>query len=338
MADWLSTGAGLLGAFLGSKGNDTKTTSTNAIDPRMGSYIYGNGSNVQGVLPAATDWYQKNQSGLNDQSLQGLNRQWNTASDPNTAQGYTNMQGLGSSLMGGGVAGNPFTTGRASLNGGANLGMGGQPAQPQFQNPALMGSVQPSNSGPFTQPANTWHPQAPQAPQNPFGNSPGGAGGGDYGHNGNGSSAPGSSGENGNMAGFMNNIGLGNPGWGTVGGVLGGLLGGLPASVIGQLVGLQSQGSNDAGGSLNGAGLLGANIGNITGYSGAGYNGWGGTDGLSQALGASAFGTAPGYGVAGFGYGGNGNGGDGGNGGGGDSSRGSQSSNGGRNGGDSGGF
>ena len=303
MADWLSTGASLLGAYLGSKGNDTKTTSTNAIDSRMGDYIYGNGSTTQGVLPAATDWYQKNQSGLNDQSLQGLNRQWNTASDPATAQGYTNMQGLGSSLMGGGVAGNPFTTGRASLGGGANLGLSGPPAQPmaqpQFHNPATMGNPSMGGtSGPFTQPTNTWHPQTPQAALTNWAQGPTNWNGG---NGGNGANTPGTPGEMGSFGGFdglMSSIGgfmSAHPeGIASIAGLLGGPLAGLGVQGL--------------------MGLLGGNS--------------------APSTNASISSMANSYGMGGWGGGGNSSS----NNGGGDASRGSQSDNGGRNGGDSGGF
>ena len=246
MADWLSAGASLLGGLLGSKGNDTKTTSTNAIDPRMGNYIYGNGSTTQGVLPAATDWYQNHQSGLNDQSLQGLNRQWNTASDPATAQGYTNMQSLGSSLMGGGVAGNPFTTGRASLNGGANLGMGGQPS---FQNPATMGGT--GTASPFTQPASTWHPQTPQAAISNWAQGPANFSGGYSGHNGNGASTQGALGTGGgDLGGLMSSIGgfmSDHPeGMATIAGLLGGPLAGLGVQGLMSVLGGNSAPSTNA--------------------------------------------------------------------------------------------
>lgn len=306
MADWLSTGASLLGAYLGSKGNDTKTTSTNAIDSRMGDYIYGNGSTTQGVLPAATDWYQKNQSGLNDQSLQGLNRQWNTASDPATAQGYTNMQGLGSSLMGGGVAGNPFTTGRASLGGGANLGLSGPPAQPmaqpQFHNPATMGNPSMGGtSGPFTQPTNTWHPQTPQAALTNWAQGPTNWNGGNGGNGGNGANTPGTPGEMGSFGGFD----------------------GLMSSIGGFM-------SAHPEGIASIAGLLGVPL------AGLGVQGLMGLLGGNSApsTNASISSMANSYGMGGWGGGGNSSS----NNGGGDASRGSQSDNGGRNGGDSGGF
>lgn len=299
--DWLSAGATLLGGLLGSSNGatNTTTTSTNSIDPQMKGYIYGNGSNIRGVLPAATDWYQNNQSGLNDQSLQGLNRQWNVASDPNTAQGYTNMQSLGSSLMGGGVASNPFTTGKVSLAGGnGGLGLGGQSAQtmqqPQFQNPATMGSSM-SGSSPFTQPTTTWQPQTQQAAINswlqqvPSSYSSSGNGGGYSGTN---------SAGTGDLSGLMSSLGSfasNNPGAiSTIAGLLGG-----PA------VGLGVKGL---------LGLLGGGSGSTT----------------NSAISSMA----NGYGMGGWGGGGNSSSDNGG----GDSSRGSQSDNGGRNGGDSGGF
>lgn len=152
--DWLSLGAtvlgGLLGGSSGSSGGTT-TTSTNAADPRFNQYLYGTG----GVLPSASNWYQNNSTGLNEQSLAGLNRQYSVANDPNTAQGYTNMQSLGSALMGGAVAGNPFTDGRMSLGStsglGQNLGATQQPTMGamSFNNPA---NAAGSSTAAFTQP------------------------------------------------------------------------------------------------------------------------------------------------------------------------------------------
>ena len=319
MADWLSTGASLLGAYLGSKGNDTKTTSQNTIDPRMGSYIYGNGSNVQGVLPAATDWYQKNPSGLNEQSVQGLNRQWNVANDPNTAQGYTNMQSLGSSLMGSGVAGNPFTSGRASLNSG-NLGLGAGTAQPQFQNPASLDGGRPSyagplsNAGPFTQPTSLWQPQTPQAALSNWAQGPSNWNGGYSGSGGGGLLGA----DGGSSFGGINGNGM--PGEG----------GGFTSEdAIGFAMNNPGTVSNIAGGLLGPVGSLLARLG----IMGAGYGAAPATGQINNFGSRNDAQTNAAIGRSMGGYSGSNT-----SGGGGDSSRGSQSSNGGRNGGDSGGF
>ncbi len=98
----------------------------------MDPYVYGNG----GVLPSASSWYQSNASGLNPQMLTGMNNQWSQLGA--SAPGYQHMQNLGLSLMGGGVAGNPFTGGNMASGGGASAG--------PYQVPQM-------SPGPFTMPA-----------------------------------------------------------------------------------------------------------------------------------------------------------------------------------------
>ena len=71
----------------------------------MEQAIYGAG----GIMPNAAAWYAKNQSGLNDQMVTGMNNQWNQLGT--SKQGFDQMQNLGMGLMGGGSAGNPFTGG-----------------------------------------------------------------------------------------------------------------------------------------------------------------------------------------------------------------------------------
>lgn len=305
--DWLSAGATLLGGLLGgssgSSGGGTTSTSTNSADPRFNNYVYGAG----GVLPSAQNWYQNNSTGLNAQSLEGLNRQYAVASDPNTSQGYTNMQSLGSSLMGGKVAGNPFTDGRVSLAGSTGTGNTAQPSMGavNFSNPASASGA----STPFTQPTyqtqNAGQPTL-QALLAQLGGSSSGSG-----VSGTSTSGSGFSGQGENQQGTGDIGALGgwltaNPGAvSTVAGLLGGPLASLGVrGILSLLSGASSSSPNSAGG-IN-------NYGN----------------GNDRAL-NSAIGTAM-----------NSYGGGGGNasGSGGDSSRGSQSSNGGRNGGDSGGF
>lgn len=174
MDDWLSLGATVLGGLLGGSdsGGGTTSTSTNSSDPRFNKYLYDSG----GVLPSASNWYQNNSTGLNEQSLAGLNRQYAVASDPNTAQGYTNMQSLGSSLMGGAVAGNPFTDGRMG-NLGKNLGQTQQPTMGgmSFNNPAA-GGTGFNGGGAFTQPTYQTQNAAPPTLQDLINKIGGGAG------------------------------------------------------------------------------------------------------------------------------------------------------------------
>ena len=121
---WVALGAatiGAVGAYAskrsgGSSGGGggsqdqiaTSTTSGSShsqsyIDPRMENILYGTG----GIIPQATDWWNNNSSGTNEQMITGMNNTWNQLGA--SGQGYNQMQNLGMQLMGGGAAGNPFT-------------------------------------------------------------------------------------------------------------------------------------------------------------------------------------------------------------------------------------
>jgi len=153
-------GALVTGMMSDSGGSGNSTTSSQTLDPRIANYIYGNDSTT-GILPAAADWYNKNSNGLNQQMIDGLNRQYSVYSDPATAQGYTNQQALGQSLLAAPIAGNPFTSGQMTLNTGQNYGMGNQQGMPQMG----QGSVRPSpvQQVSFSNPASQQSAQ-----QNPF--------------------------------------------------------------------------------------------------------------------------------------------------------------------------
>ena len=69
----------------------------------MENILYGTG----GIIPQATDWWNNNSSGTNEQMITGMNNTWNQLGA--SGQGYNQMQNLGMGLMGGGAAGNPFT-------------------------------------------------------------------------------------------------------------------------------------------------------------------------------------------------------------------------------------
>lgn len=150
----------IAGALGGSKGSGGTTVQQQTLDPRMNDAIYG----TQGLVPTMSDWYKNNSSGLNAQMVQGLNQQYSTLNDPFTAAGYNRMGMNGYNLMGGGVAGNPFTSGAASLTGGIPRfggmpgGMGGMGGgtpmalAPQAQNNTGWGSLG-LGGGPFAMPA-----------------------------------------------------------------------------------------------------------------------------------------------------------------------------------------
>jgi hypothetical protein len=103
------------------------------IDPRMEQAIYGAG----GIMPNASAWYAQNQSGLNEKMVTGMNNQWNQLGA--SKQGFDQMQNLGMGLMGGGVAGNPFT-------GGGGIA----PQQLSYKPADMSNSASPNN--PFTMP------------------------------------------------------------------------------------------------------------------------------------------------------------------------------------------
>lgn len=120
---WVALGAAAIGAVGGimkddgsggSSGggatNETARSETSGsshsqsyIDPRMENILYGTG----GIIPQATDWWNQNSSGTNEQMITGMNNTWNQLGA--SGQGYNQMQNLGMGLMGGGAAGNPFT-------------------------------------------------------------------------------------------------------------------------------------------------------------------------------------------------------------------------------------
>jgi hypothetical protein len=102
---------GLLGGSSSKKG--TTTTSENKLDPRMDRYVYG-ADGQSGLLGSAFNLAQEQMKngGLNDLQRQGLDMQRQYLMSPQYQQGFSGMMGLGQSLMGGGVAGNPFTKGQ----------------------------------------------------------------------------------------------------------------------------------------------------------------------------------------------------------------------------------
>lgn len=118
---WIGAVVGVAGSMLkddGSGGggggggatNETARSETSGgsssqsyVDPRMEEILYGTG----GIIPQATDWWNNNSSGTNEQMITGMNNTWNQLGA--SGQGYNQMQNLGMQLMGGGAAGNPFT-------------------------------------------------------------------------------------------------------------------------------------------------------------------------------------------------------------------------------------
>lgn len=104
----LGAGLGLLG---GSKGQEQ--TQTRQMDPRLDKYVYGDATN-NGLLADAQSVYNRQMAtgGLNDLQRQGMDMQYQYLMSPQYQQGAQSMFNMGSSLLGGGIAGNPFTTGQ----------------------------------------------------------------------------------------------------------------------------------------------------------------------------------------------------------------------------------
>jgi hypothetical protein len=150
MASLLTSLAGpVIGGLLGGSGSKSSQTQTNTIDPRLAEAIYGS----NGSVPAAQDWFSKNKSGMNSQMQQGLNNQASqyAASKP----GFDQMQNLGLGLMGGGVAGNPFSQG---YSGGTNFAPQGRTNMAGTNQPTAQQTTQaytPAvfDNAPITQPA-----------------------------------------------------------------------------------------------------------------------------------------------------------------------------------------
>jgi hypothetical protein len=167
---------GLLGANASKKG--TETTQQEKMDPRMDRYVYGPDGN-SGLLNSAFGLMQDQMKtgGLNDMQRQGMDMQRQFLMSPQYQQGYGNMMGLGQGLMGGGIAGNPFTGGQRTTMGQAN----------PFQYQNLSNAQLPDYSGAkpqMVQPAAAQAPTPTQPGQSGSGNGQinfGGGGGSDLG-------------------------------------------------------------------------------------------------------------------------------------------------------------
>lgn len=104
--------AALLGGALGAAGSGGSNTATrqSQIDPRMEQYLYGTGyGDPNSFLGAAQAQYKANPSGINPTMQQGLDMSKAALSDPAYSQSYQQMRTVGNGLLGGQVAGNPFT-------------------------------------------------------------------------------------------------------------------------------------------------------------------------------------------------------------------------------------
>jgi hypothetical protein len=101
---------GLVGGLLG--GDDQTATQQQKMDPRMDAYVYGK-DGQGGLLGTAYGLMNKQlqTGGMNPLMQGGMEMQRQFLTSPQYSQGYNNLMGLGQSLLGGGIAGNPFTGG-----------------------------------------------------------------------------------------------------------------------------------------------------------------------------------------------------------------------------------
>lgn len=117
---------GVVGGMMKDDGG--QQTQKQELDPRMQAILYGNGSSP-GMLTDidALRKQQMAQGGLNDMQRAGMEMQRQTLMSPQYTHGFDQMRSMGSQLMGGGVAGNPFANGgNGNIGGGIMAGIGGQ--------------------------------------------------------------------------------------------------------------------------------------------------------------------------------------------------------------------
>lgn len=152
---------GLLGAAAGAVGagkgglNSATTTNQNTVDPRIAQYIYGpNGSG--GLLANVNNTMnqQMQNGGLNATQQQGLNMQLSALQDPAYASSLQQIRSVGTGLLGGNQAGNPFTSGQTSAASQAPMQATppnwrpmatqlNQPTGPVTQTTGLLGNLRP---------------------------------------------------------------------------------------------------------------------------------------------------------------------------------------------------
>ena len=108
---WIPAAVSLAGGLLGSQSTNSSQSATRSMDPRLDRYVYG-ADGQSGLLGGAWGLMQKQaaQGGLNDLQRQGMEMQRQYLMSPQYQNSYGNMMSAGQSLMGGGVAGNPFTS------------------------------------------------------------------------------------------------------------------------------------------------------------------------------------------------------------------------------------
>lgn len=108
LLDLLIPAAGAIGGFKPSDGETI--TSQSKTDPRIDPYIYGDG----GILKELQGWYQANK-GPNENQQAGWQKSLGLLNDPALSNELGTMRSNAFGMLGNPVAGNPFTSGQASL-------------------------------------------------------------------------------------------------------------------------------------------------------------------------------------------------------------------------------
>lgn len=146
-----SVAAPIVGGLMG--GQEQQQTTERKMDPRMDEFVYGNG----GLLSRARDLMtrQSQNGGMNPMQMAGMEAQRQFLTSPAYMAGPQAMMQRGAGLLGGSVAGNPFSMGGnmgllGRMNEAGQGGGNGQRAMPPIDtsfnysmNPALQGAMQP---------------------------------------------------------------------------------------------------------------------------------------------------------------------------------------------------
>lgn len=120
---WGQVAVAGIGLLAGSEGQESQSSTQRQLDPEQRSLLYDGEDSIFGRIRRMMD---QNPTGINDQTIAGLNSRWNTATDPSIRAGFQNQRQTGNALMSLPIAGNPFTS-----QGGYSRDMFSNGAQPQ---------------------------------------------------------------------------------------------------------------------------------------------------------------------------------------------------------------
>jgi hypothetical protein len=123
--DLLGLAGPVIGGLLGGSSGGSTQTAQQQLDPTVKQNMYDLLGGVNSTFKQ-----QFANGGMNPIMNAGMQQQQNVLSDPAYTQGFGAMRNLGLSLMGGGIAGNPFYGGGSSMG-----GPGQMPQMPQHQMP-----------------------------------------------------------------------------------------------------------------------------------------------------------------------------------------------------------